>query len=186
MRLARASATERRIAAAVAGVAFAAFAALALWRWIAPERPSPPAPEPRTAPKPTLASPPASPQPAPPPSIPPQPPALPAASPPPQAAHEPQPAPRATAPTHRAAPQKPAAPAQATRWYVQVAAFDHLSLAKKRLAALRRKGWRVRMVQKDNGLVALWIGPYASEKEARRKLRFIRGRLAPDAFIVRR
>jgi DedD protein len=100
-------------------------------------------------------------------------------------------APQITAPktTPKPVAKKPATPApakaiQVGNYYVQVGSFGRFSPDKKFLAKITANGYTYTFHQVGK-LNKVLIGPYSSEKAARKELKAIRANIEPGAFLSR-
>ena len=69
-------------------------------------------------------------------------------------------------------------------YYVQVGSFGRFAPDKKFLQKITTNGYTYTL-HKANGLTKVLVGPYRTDKEARKNLRVIRSKIEPGAFLSR-
>ena len=75
-------------------------------------------------------------------------------------------------------------PAVKGNYYVQVGSFGRFAPDKKFLQKITSHGYTY-IIHKANGLTKVLVGPYSTDKAARKDLRVIRSKIEPGAFLSR-
>jgi len=69
-------------------------------------------------------------------------------------------------------------------FYVQLGAFQERPRARNFVQQLNKNGWSARIINKKNGLHAVWVGPKTSRSQAEQLAKSIHSKLKYKGFII--